>query len=170
MGFTPLEGVPMATRSGSIDPGAMLYIQRQGLSIDEIDRALNAESGLAGLSGYSDVRELEAAAEHDPTARLALDVYTYRIATAVGGMSAALGGVDVIAFTAGVGEHSPGVRAAVCKRLEFLGLRLDPVLNERSVPDLDIAAEASHVRVLVVAAREELIAARVVRALLRAST
>ena len=171
MGFTPLEGVPMATRSGSVDPGALLYVQRaHGLSVDDVDRALNSESGLEGLSGGSDLRQLEVAASRDESARLAVEVYTYRIAGSVAAMCAALGGLDAVAFTAGVGEHSPAVRSAVCKRLEFLGVKLDRDLNERSTPDVDIAAPESDVRVLVVAAREELVAARAVCALLAAST
>jgi acetate kinase len=171
MGFTPLEGVPMATRSGSVDPGALLYVQRaHGLSVDDVDRALNSESGLEGLSGGSDLRQLEVAASRDESARLAVEVYTYRIAGSVAAMCAALGGLDAVAFTAGVGEHSPAVRSAVCKRLEFLGVKLDRDLNERSTPDVDIAAPESEVRVLVVAAREELVAARAVCALLAAST
>ena len=171
MGFTPLEGVPMATRSGSVDPGALLYVQRaHGLSVDDVDRALNSESGLEGLSGGRDLRQLEVAASRDESARLALEVYTYRIAGSVAAMCAALGGLDAVAFTAGVGEHSPAVRSAVCERLEFLGVKLDRDLNERSTPDADIAAPESDVRVLVVAAREELVAARAVRAFLAAST
>jgi len=171
MGFTPLEGVPMATRSGSVDPGALLYVQRaHGLSFEDIDRALNNESGLAGLSGGRDLRELEAAAPDDEGARLALGVYAYRIAKEVAGMGAALGGLNAIVFTAGVGERSPRVRAAVCERLSCLGVELDPELNERSAPDADVAARESDVRVLVIAAREELIAARAVRSLLGRGT
>jgi acetate kinase len=171
MGFTPLEGVPMATRSGSVDPGALLYVQRvHGLSVDDVDRALNSDSGLKGLSDGRDLRQLEAAASGDDTAQLALAVYAHRIAGAVAAMCAALGGLDAVAFTAGVGEQSPAVRSAVCERLAFLGVRVDPHLNERSAPDADIAAQESGVRVLVIAAHEELVAARAVRALLSAST
>ena len=171
MGFSPLEGVPMTTRSGSIDPGVLLYVQRErGLSVDDLDRALNEESGLKGLSGTSgDIRELEAAAPDDERARLALEVYAHRIAGAVASMAASLGGLDALAFTAGVGEHSAGVRAAVCARLAFLGVELDGGLNERSPADADIAGARSHVRVLVVAAREELVVARAVRGLLGTS-
>jgi acetate kinase len=170
MGFTPLEGVPMATRSGSLDPGALLYVQRtRGLSVDDVDRALNGQSGLKGLSGGRDLRELEDASR-DETAQLALDVYTYRIAGAVAAMCTALGGLDAIVFTAGVGEHSPVVRSAVCERLEFLGVKLDASLNERAAPDADIAAPESNVGVLVIAAHEELVAARAVRTLLEART
>ena len=146
-----------------------LYVQRQhAVSADELDRTLNEESGLKGLSGLSgDVRELEAAAPKDERARLALAVYTHRIAGAVAAMTASLGGLDALVFTAGVGEHSPGVRAAVCTRLAFLRVELDADLNERSAVDADIASSGSAVRVLVIAAREELVVARAVRALLQ---
>ena len=155
MGFSPLEGVPMATRSGSIDPGALLFVQRaHGLSVDDVDRTLNEESGLEGLSGGRGLRALEAAARDDEQAQLALGVYTYRIAGAVAAMAAAARGLDALVFTAGVGEHSVRVRADVCERLGFLGVELDPELNERSTPDSDVATSESAVRVLVIAARE----------------
>ena len=167
MGFSPLEGVPMATRSGSIDPGAVLYAQRShGLSVDEVDHTLNKESGLEGLSGGRGLRALEEAPPNDESARLALGVYTYRIAGAVAAMTAALGEFDALIFTAGVGEHSARVRSDVCARLGFLGVELDPELNERSTPDADVAKKDSRARVLVIAAREELVVARAVRALL----
>lgn len=167
MGFSPLEGVPMMTRSGSVDPGVLLYVQRaHGLSVDELDHALNEESGLKGLSGGRGIRALESAPPEDAVARLALGVYTYRIAEAVAGMAAALGGLDALAFTAGVGEHSASVRAAVCERLRFLGVELDGVLNERGGSDEDVAAPGSPVRVLVITAREELVIARATRELL----
>jgi acetate kinase len=165
MGFSPLEGVPMATRSGSVDPGAILFVQRvHGLSVDDVDRALNEQSGLHGLSVERDLRALEAA--EDESAQLALGVYTYRIAGAVAAMTAALGGLDALAFTAGVGEHSARVRADVCNRLEFLSVQLDPELNERAIPDADVATPDSAARVLVIAAREELVVSRAVRVVL----
>jgi acetate kinase len=167
MGFSPLEGVPMATRSGSVDPGALLHVLRMhGLSVDDVDRALNAESGLEGLSGGRGLRELEAAPRDDEPAQLALGVYTYRIAGAVAAMTAALGGLDVLVFTAGVGEHSARVRGDVCARLGFLGVELDTELNQRSIQDSDVSTSDSAVPVLVIAAREELVVARAVRALL----
>jgi acetate kinase len=168
MGFSPLEGVPMATRAGSIDPGALLYLLRErGLTVEELDHALNEESGLKGLSGSSgSVRELEAAAPHDARARLALDVYAHRIAGAVAAMAASLGGLDVLVFTAGVGEHSAGVRGNVCARLRFLGLELDPEANEAAEPDCDVATAGSPARVLVLRAREDVMVARAVRELL----
>src|SRR5438270_181955 len=121
MGFSPLEGVPMATRSGSIDPEIVLHLLRTGrLALEEVEGALERDSGLLGLSGDSGrVEELEAS--DDPTARLALSVFCYRIACAVGAMAAALDGVDAIVFTGGVGEHSARVREDVCGRLRFLG-------------------------------------------------
>ena len=169
MGFSPLDGVPMATRSGSIDPGALLYLQRKhGLTVEELDRALNEDSGLKGLSSLTgDVRELEAAATAGhPDAALALAVYTHRIAGAVAAMAVSLGGLDVLAFTAGVGEHSASVRKAVCERLRFLNVELDNDLNEALPRDVDVAASTSGVRVFVVVAREEVVVARAVRSLL----
>jgi acetate kinase len=170
MGFSPLEGVPMATRSGSVDPGVLLFLQRRHrVPLDELERMLNEESGLKGLSGRSgDVRELEAASADDEHARLALAVYTYRLAGAVAAMAAAGGGVDALVFTGGVGEHSAVVRASVCSRLRFLGVELDSEANDRASEDVDVAAKESAVRVLVVASHEELVVARAVRALLRA--
>jgi acetate kinase len=167
MGFSPLEGVPMATRSGSVDPGALLFVQREhGLSVDEIDRALNEESGVEGLSRGRALPALEAAAADDESAQLALNVFTYRIAAAVAAMTAALGGLDALIFTAGIGEHSARVRAEVCARLGFIGIGLDYERNKSSTPDMDVATSESAVRVLVIAAREELVVARAVRTLL----
>jgi acetate kinase len=165
MGFTPLEGVPMATRPGSIDPGALLYLLRHQLTLDQLDRTLEHESGLLGLSGLSsDVRELERADEE--AARLALQIFAYRIALAVGSMAVALGGLDALVFTAGVGENSADVRANVCAPLRFLGVEVDPQRNERAQPDAEIASEGSAVRVVVLRAREDIVAARAARALI----
>jgi acetate kinase len=169
MGFTPLEGVPMTTRSGSIDPGILLHLLAPGrLSLDKLEHGLEHESGLKGLAGSSgDVRELEAAEdEGDERASLALAVYTQRVAAAVAAMAVSLGGLDAIVFTAGIGEHSARVRARVCERLAFLGLKLERKRNEGAEPDLDVAAASSAVHVLVIRAREELIVARAVRELL----
>jgi acetate kinase len=171
MGFSPLEGVPMTTRSGSIDPGALLYLLRErSLGVADLDRALEHDSGLKGLSGGSgDVRELEEAeASGDERARLALAVYVYRIAAAVAASVAALGGLDALVFTAGVGEHSAAVRERVCKRLAFLGVALDSAANASADADVDVAAPGSAVRVHVVRAREELVIAQAVLALLAA--
>ena len=158
MGFTPLEGVPMATRPGSVDPGALLHLLRQHLTLDELERMLEHESGLLGLGGRADPRALEGT--------LALAVYTYRIATAVGAATVALGGLDALVFTAGVGEGSARVRADVCERLACFGVELDAGRNLAARPDADIAAADSRVRVVVLRAREDLVAARAARALL----
>ena len=170
MGFTPLEGVPMTTRSGSVDPGALLYVLRErGLTPDELDETLEHESGLAGLSGGSGhVGELLAAeAKGDERARFALSVYVHRIVAAVGAMAAALGGLDALVFTAGVGERTPPIRERICERLGFLGVQIDPTVNAAAEPDTEIAGPASRVRVVVLAAREELVVTRSVRAALR---
>jgi acetate kinase len=163
MGFTPLEGVPMATRAGSVDPGALLHLLRHGLTVDEVEQTLEHKSGLLGLSGSSaDVRELEQS--DDEAAQLALDVFCYRVAGAVGAMATALGGLDALVFTAGVGENSAPVRAGICAPLRHLGVELDEPANESARPDADIGA--GRVRVVVIRAREDLVAARETRALL----
>jgi acetate kinase len=162
MGFTPLEGVPMATRAGSIDPGILLHLLRHDVSFDELDAALEHESGLVGLSGMSgDVRELQGS--DAPEAKLAVDVYTYRIAGTVAAMAAALAGIDALVFTAGVGEHSALVRERVCARLAFLGVELDLAANADAEPDVDVQAPFSGVRVAVLRAREDVVAARAAR-------
>jgi acetate kinase len=165
MGFTPLEGVPMATRPGSVDPGALLYLLRHHLELEELDRLLEQESGLAGLSGLSgDVAELERAG--DPGAELALGVFTYRVATAIGAMAVALRGMDALVFTAGIGENSARVRADVCGHLGFLGVELDLEANDSAQPDVTISRRGAHPRVVVLHAREDLVAARAARELL----
>jgi len=162
MGFTPLEGVPMATRAGSVDPGALLHLLRRGTSLERLDHALEYESGLLALSGSSgEVSELERAGNE--AARFALDVLAYRVAGAVASMSVALGGLDAVVFTAGIGENSADVRRRVCSRLAFLGVELDAERNAGAVPDAEIGAQSSPVRVVVVRAREELVAARAAR-------
>ena len=169
MGFSPLEGVPMTTRSGSVDPGALLYLLRErGLDADAVEHALNVDSGLKALSGRgADMREIEAAARAgDVRAALAVDVFVHRVAGSVAAMAAAAGGIDVLVFTAGIGEGSAPVRERVAERLRFLGVQLDRSRNAEAVPDSDVASRDSPVRVLVVRAREELVAARAARALL----
>ena len=166
MGFTPLEGVPMTTRSGSVDPGVFLHVLRRGIDVDELDAALNERSGLRALAGTGDVRELER--RHDDAASLALAVFTYRVAAAVAAMAVACRGLDAIVFTAGIGEGSALVRRLVCDRLAFLDVELDAARNDLCEPDCDIHAERSRVRVTVVRAREELVAARAARTLLAA--
>lgn len=165
MGFSPLEGVPMATRPGSIDPEILLYLLRhEYLSADEIEHALEHESGLLGLGGSARVEELEASPE--PGARLALAVFAHQVAGAAARMAASLGGLDAIVFTAGVGERSALVRRDICARLDHLGVELDPGLNAAAVPDADVAAVVSPVRVWVVHAREDIVAARAARTVL----
>jgi acetate kinase len=173
MGFTPLEGVPMITRSGSVDPGAMLYALREkGLGVDALDHALNFDSGVQALAeadgGMIEVERRAAAG--DGEAELALDVMLHDLASAVAAMSASAGGLDAIAFTAGIGENSALVRDRLCSRLRFLGVDLNPVKNAQAEPDCDVSTVDSSVRILVIRAREELIAARAVRRLLAAST
>ncbi len=172
MGFSPLEGVPMTTRSGSIDPGALFYLLDPArLGRDQLESGLEHESGLKGLSGASgDMRELERAEDAgDERAALALAVYVHRIAAAVAAMAASLGGLDAVVFTAGVGENSVRVRSRVCERLSFLGVEVDPARNEGAEPDSDIATKGSAVRVLVIEAREALMVARAVRQVLIAA-
>jgi acetate kinase len=164
MGFTPLEGVPMATRAGSLDPGSLLYLLRHGVSLDELDRALEYESGLTALAGTGDVARLEA--DESPEAKLALDVYCYRIAQAIAAMAVALGGLDALAFTAGVGEHSAALRSVICRRVEFLGISVDEAMNRSVIGDARISASSSNVGVHVVHAREDVVVARAVRSLL----
>ncbi len=163
MGFTPLEGLMMGTRSGSIDPGILTYLIREGrLQAQEIDDVLNKESGLLGISGISgDMREILAAMKQGhPRAQLAFDIYVHRLQAGIGGMVAVLGGVDCLVFTAGVGENSVEVRDAACKRLGFLGLELDGAANAQRPPDGDIATADSAVRVLIVRAQEDWAIAR----------
>ena len=170
MGFSPLEGVPMNTRSGSIDPGAMIYLLRErGVDVDSLDHALNFDSGIEGLGGGSrGTRELADAAEAgDAAAELAYTVFEHRVAGAVAAMAAAAGGIDALVFTAGIGEGSARVRDRVCARLAFLGVVLDRAANGGDVLDRDIATRDSPVRVLVVEAREDLVAARAARRVLR---
>jgi acetate kinase len=155
----------MTTRPGSVDPGALLYLLEHHLTLDELDRMLEHESGLAGLSELSgDVRELERS--NAPGARLALAVFTYRVTSAVGAMATALGGLDALVFTAGIGENSAFVRAAVCERLGFLGVELDRQANEAARPGSTVSAADSPVRVVVLEAREDVVAARAARQLL----
>lgn len=166
MGFSPLEGVPMTTRSGSVDPGALIHLIRErGLDPGALDHDLNLESGLKGLAGGSgSMLDLEQASQAgDANATLAIDVFVHRVAGAAASMAAAAGGIDALIFTAGIGEGSALIREEVCSRLEFLGVEVDRERNASAEPDCDIAVDRSAVRVLVVRAREELVVARAVR-------
>lgn len=169
MGFTPLEGEVMGTRSGSLDPGVLLYVlRRKGLTVEQLDHALNHESGLFGLSGISsDMRQILKQAPNSPDARLALEVYIHRLVQTIGAMAATLGGVDGLVFTAGVGEHSAQVRELACNHLGHLGMELDAAANLRCTPDADIASCASHGRILVITTREDLTIVRETRRLIR---
>lgn len=167
MGFTPMEGLVMATRSGSIDPGILLWLQREaGVEVDELDRALDRESGLLGLCGSADMRTVLAAAERDePAPRLAVDVYVHRLSAGIAAMAVALHRLDAVVFTGGVGEHAASIRAAACGRLAALGIRAD--LGERhGDADTVLSPPRASVAIAVVRAREDLEIAREVRALL----
>lgn len=169
MGFTPLEGLMMATRSGSIDPGIIPYLQsQQGLTAEAIEHALNRESGLLGVSGLSgDLRELQvAAASGHERAQLAIAIYNHLIRRGIGAMVASLGGLDALVFTAGVGENSPLVRAEVCQPLGVLGIALDPEANTNCHADAEISTSDSPAKVLVLATQEEQEMFRQVRDLL----
>ncbi len=159
MGFTPLEGLMMGTRSGSVDPSLLLYVLRhKGLTAEDLDRVLNRESGLLGVSGVSgDMRQVQEAAQRgNARAALAVDIYVHRLRKTIGAMAVTLGGVDALVFTAGVGEHSAAIRAAACRGLECLGLELDADANARCHPDADAAVRSSRGRILVIATREDL--------------
>jgi acetate kinase len=167
MGFTPLEGVPMATRAGSVDPGALLYLLRHGVSVDELEHALEHESGLVGLAASGNVAAVER--DPSPSAELALGIYCYRLAQAVAAMAVALDGLDALVFTAGVGEHSAKVRRDVCRQLAFLGVEIAEDANAGASGDADLTAPGSRVAVRVVTAREDVMVARSVRAALGAA-
>jgi len=166
MGFSPLDGIPMTTRSGAIDPEIVLHLLRKRrLGIEELEHALEHESGLLGLSNVSGaVEDLERSA--DPAARFALAVFARRVAGAVASMASSLGGLDALVFTGGIGENSSFVRAAVCDRLRFLGVHLDADRNAQAQPDAQIAETGSPVRAVVLHAQEDIVAARAARGVL----
>jgi acetate kinase len=169
MGFTPLEGLMMGTRSGSVDPGLLLHLElRCGLSAGELDHALNHSSGLLGVSGVSsDMREVAGAARGgNARASLAVAIFVHRVRQAVGAAAVTLGGVDALVFTGGIGEHSAEIRAAVCERLSCLGLEIDLAANAAARPDTFISTQASRSAILVITAREDLMMVRAARALL----
>ncbi|HLJ34336.1 MAG TPA: acetate kinase [Ktedonobacteraceae bacterium] len=163
MGFTPLEGLMMGSRSGSVDPGILIYLARQqGDSPDKLETMLNKESGLKGISGISsDMRDvLQARDEGNERAKLAVDIYVHRLHSLIGAMIASLGGIDVLVFTGGVGEHSAEIRASTCAAFGFLNLKLDVEKNQGSPMDQDIATGASSVHVLVVHTEENWVIAQ----------
>jgi acetate kinase len=169
MGFTPLEGLVMATRSGSVDPGLLMWLlQRGGLSQHELAEALEHGSGLLGLCGSADMREvLERAQRGDEAASLALEVYVHRLQAGIAAMAAPLDGLDALVFTGGVGEHAAAVRELAAGGLGFLGVAIDPRLNVEAAGDVEISAPGASARTLVITAREDVEIARAVRGVLR---
>lgn len=163
MGFTPLEGLMMGTRSGSVDPAILTYLMRkEGLNAERLDELLNAKSGLLGISGISgDMRDILAAMKkRNERGRLAFEIFIHRLGSGIGAMIAVLGGIDALLFSAGIGENSPEVRAAACENLGYLGLKLDPEENGYDQGDCDISARDSAVRVFVIHAQEDWAIAR----------
>jgi acetate kinase len=160
MGFTPIGGVVMGTRSGDLDPGVVTYIARShGLDPDQVERELSHRSGLAGISaGTSDMRELLAREQSDEECRLAVAIYCYEIKKRIGAYAAALGGLDVLVFSGGIGEHAPVVRSRICSGLEFLGIDLDPAANIENAAV--ISTSQSRVAVHVIPTDEEVVLAR----------
>jgi acetate kinase len=168
MGFTPLEGLVMATRSGSVDPGLLLWLlERKAVDEREMAAALEHESGIAGLAGEADMRlVLERASGGDAKAVLAADVYLHRLRAGIAAMTATLGGIDALVFTGGVGEHAPAIRDGAAAGLGFLGVGIDAAANDQVDGDAEITAPDVAVRTLVLRAREDLEMARQTRAAL----
>ena len=164
MGFTPTGGILMGTRSGDLDPGALFYLARQrGLSVDQLERICEHESGLRAVGGTSDMRTLLVEAGRQPRAALAVAMFGYAIRKAIGAFAAALGGLDLLVFTGGIGAHAAPVRAEACAGLEALGVHLDPSENQRGAAQ--ISAPHSRCAVRVIVADEESTMAREARAL-----
>jgi acetate kinase len=162
MGFTPLEGLLMGTRSGDLDPSVILFVMgKEGLSLGEANTLLNKHSGLQGISGISsDMREIVSEMKNgDKKATYAFDVFTYRVKKYVGAYAAAMGGIDALVFTGGIGENSPDVRTACCAGLEFLGISLDEARNASPEKEMNISVAGSKTAVLVVPTNEELVIA-----------
>jgi acetate kinase len=166
MGFTPMEGLVMATRSGSVDPGLVLWLLRHGVDADALERGLDREGGLRGLAGDAEMRAV--LARDDGDARLALDVYVHRLRASIATMAAAMDGLDALVFTGGVGEHAPAIRERAAAGLGFLGIALDAAANASASADAEIGAAGAVVRTLVITAREDLEISRQLRALLDA--
>lgn len=165
MGFTPLEGLPMGTRCGVIDPAIVTFLmEKENMTYQQIDHYLNKESGVLGISGVSsDFRDLEAAAnEGNERAQLALDIFAYSIKKYIGAYAAAMGGLDCVVFTAGIGENNPYIRQKACEGLEFLGIYIDREKNEytKKGKEGEISTDDSKVKVLVIPTNEELMIAR----------
>jgi len=158
MGFTPLDGLMMTTRSGSVDPGAILHVMRHhGLTVDQVEHALNKQSGLLGVSGVSsDIREVRKAAESgNQRAATALEMFAYRVQLGIAAMMTAVGGADALVFTGGIGEHDAIFRTSVCLGLSFLRAIIDPQKNTSCVPDQEISADNTKIRVFVIHTRED---------------
>ena len=164
MGFTPLAGMPMGTRSGDIDPAIVIYLIKElGYSVDEVNEILNKKSGILGISGLSsDFRDVRDAADKkgDERSLLAIDIYTYKIRTQIGAYAAAMGGLDVIVFTAGIGENADMIREGCLKNLEFLGVYLDKEKNKQNGEIAEISKDDSKVKVFVIPTNEELMIAK----------
>lgn len=159
MGLTPLEGLMMGTRGGSIDPGILLYLLREHkISLEDLDQALNFSSGLQGIAGLSDMRDL--LNKQEARAVLAVQMFIHRLKTAIGAMAVSLGGVDVLSFTAGIGENAPLIREETCRGLACLNVAIDVEKNRVCEPDADISIASSPIRVLVLRTREEWMIAR----------
>jgi acetate kinase len=169
MGFTPLEGLVMGTRGGSMDPGILVHLLRSGTNAEDLDNILNRQSGLLGVSGLSsDMRDIvEAIRVGNQSAKLAFDIFIHRLCACIAAMAASLRGLDVLVFTAGIGENSAEVRQASCERLNFLGIAVDERKNVATEPDTDISASDSRVRVLVIRAQEDWSIAQTCYSLLR---
>jgi acetate kinase len=173
MGFTPLDGVAMGTRPGALDPGILTYLLGNGrLTLDQLEDALAHDSGLKGISGTSgDLRDVLAARDvGDEMAALAFDVFVARLREGIGAMAAALGRLDALVFSAGIGEHQPDVRAAACATLGLLGVEIDVERNAAAEPDAVVSGDASRVAVLVIRTREDLVVARETRRVLTGAT
>jgi acetate kinase len=169
MGYTPLEGVPMATRSGSIDPGIILALLRRGLlSVEELEDELEQRSGIAGVAGGTgDMQQLlQAVRAGDERARLARDIFCHRVSMAIGAMAVAARGLDVLVWTGGIGEHAAGIRDLICRELAWMGIALDSVANELMEGDRIISPKGSTPAVVVLRAREDLEVAQAVRQVL----
>lgn len=162
MGFTPLEGLMMGTRSGDIDPGAIFYImKKEELTLHEIDSMLNKHSGLYGIAGVSDMRDIEKGiANDDKLSKIAYEIYEYRIRKYIGSYIAAMNGVDAIVFTAGIGENTPSIRTMLCENLSYFGISIDEDENKKRGEDNEISTPESKIRVYVIPTDEELVIAR----------
>lgn len=169
MGFTPLEGLAMGTRSGDIDPAVISFLMdKEGMSVKEVENILNKKSGVLGISGVSsDFRDIEGAvAEGSKRAKAALDIFAYRVAKYIGAYAAAMGGVDAIVFTAGLGENSGETRANICKNLAFLGVEIDSEKNNVRGKEVNFAKDGAKVAALLIPTNEELVIARDTKELL----